>query len=84
MSSRARRRGLAAWVWLVLAPSAFDPSAGHYGLTDQMSEHQKSTVRLSTMSGVRTDTRRSMDARPVNLEVAVLPDAFGSSPHPAE
>lgn len=68
------------WAWLLVVPSAFDSSTGHYGLTNKMSEHEKSNIRLSTMSGFRTDTRRSMDARPVNLEVAVLPDAFGSSP----
>ena len=79
-AARLRARGLAVWGWLLVVPSAFDSSSGHYGLTNKMSEHAKSTVRLSTMSGFRTDTRRSMDARPVNLEVAVLPDAFGSNP----
>lgn len=46
------------------------------GLTNHMSEYEKSRVRVSTMSGFRTDMRRSMDARPVTLEVAVLPGMY--------
>lgn len=76
---RARPRSLAAWGMLLLLPLIFDCTSGHYGLTNKMSEYEKSKVRLSTMCGVRTDARRSMDARPVTLEVAVLPDAFGSA-----
>jgi len=66
-------------VVLVLLPLTFDSGAGHYGLTNMMSEYEKSKVRLTTMCGVRTDARRSMDARPLTLEVAVVPDAFGSA-----
>jgi hypothetical protein len=77
---RANRRwALAVWSLLILVPQTWDCSAGYYGLTNKLSEHDKSLIRLSTMSGVRTDTRRSMDARPVTLEAAVLPDAFGSA-----
>ena len=77
--SLAGKRNLVAWCVVVLAPLAFDSTSGHYGLTDKMSEYEKSNIRLSTMCGIRTDMRRSMDARPVTLEVAVLPDAFGSA-----
>ena len=75
----ASKLGLLACFMLVLVSSTWDSVAGHYGLTNQMSEYEKSNIRLSTMSGFRTDARRSMDARPVTLEVAVLPDAFGSA-----
>ena len=83
--ARGRMRpcgGAGIWWWwciAVLVPWTFDSTTGHYGLTDRMSEYEKSNIRLSTMSGVRTDTRRSMDARPVTLEIGVLSDAFGSA-----
>ena len=59
------RRGLAAWgVVLVLLPLTFDSGAGHYGLTNMMSEYEKSKVRLTTMCGVRTRVQRVAERMP--------------------
>ena len=50
-----------------------------YGITDLMSQKEKTNIRIMTTAGVRNDGRGCLDARPVNLEVAVMPDCYGSA-----
>ena len=64
---------------LLFAPSCWLSEADMYGITDLMSQKEKTNIRIMTTAGVRNDGRGCLDARPVNLEVAVMPDCYGSA-----